>query len=142
MTLISGLVSAVHRHSAHLARALAVRPVDAVALRHLTRRPLTPTELGERLGSGSGSLTGIIDRLAAHGLVARRPHPSDRRSVTLEVTSEGRSRIRDELDGFVGGTLGAAGLLSPDERQVIGVFLVNLTDIAEENVPGLGTLER
>jgi DNA-binding MarR family transcriptional regulator len=129
----------MHRHSAHLARALSVRPVDAVALQHLWRRPLTPTELGERLGSGSGSLTGIIDRLEAHGLVARQPHPSDRRSITIEITPEGWSRTREQIDAFTSRVAHAAVRLSPDDRRVVGTFLRSLTEIAEVHTPGVVT---
>jgi DNA-binding MarR family transcriptional regulator len=125
----------MHRHSAHLARALAIRPIDAVALHHLARRPLTPTELGERLGSGSGSLTGIIDRLEGHGLVMRQPHPSDRRSVILEITPQGWTRTRAHLDGFISGAIRAASGLSPTERCVVGAFLEELTEVAETQVP-------
>jgi DNA-binding MarR family transcriptional regulator len=112
-----------------------MRPTDAVALHHLARGPLTPSELGERLGAGSGSVTAIVDRLEAAGHVARHPHPTDRRSLRLELTSEGSARTREQLDGFITAAIEAASRLSADERTVVGRFLDELSGIVEAEAP-------
>jgi DNA-binding MarR family transcriptional regulator len=139
VTDLSALLAAWQHHSAHLARALDVRPVDAAALHHLARGSLTPTELGERLGVGSGSLTGIVDRMETAGLVARHPNPSDRRSVSILLTQAGAARTREQLDGFIGRATRAAALLPSAERRIVGEFLQELTRIAEEEVPRHGS---
>jgi DNA-binding MarR family transcriptional regulator len=41
----------------------------------------------------SGTMTNRIDRLAAAGLVRRRPDPADRRGVLVSLTDAGRARV-------------------------------------------------
>ncbi|MFK4086587.1 MarR family winged helix-turn-helix transcriptional regulator [Kribbella sp. NPDC020789] len=48
-----------------------------------THGPLTPRQLAEFSGLTSGTVTGVIDRLEAHGFVTRAPDPSDRRKVVV-----------------------------------------------------------
>jgi MarR family transcriptional regulator, organic hydroperoxide resistance regulator len=52
----------------------------------------TGAELGARLGIDSATTTGVADRLAANGLLERRPDPQDRRLQRLFLTPEARSR--------------------------------------------------
>jgi MarR family transcriptional regulator, organic hydroperoxide resistance regulator len=52
----------------------------------------TGAELGGRLGIDSATTTGVADRLAANGLLERRPDPQDRRLQRLFLTPEARSR--------------------------------------------------
>ena len=40
-------------------------------------------------------MTNRLDKMERTGLVARRPDPSDRRGVLLELTKEGRQRLDD-----------------------------------------------
>ncbi|HJZ43754.1 MAG TPA: MarR family transcriptional regulator [Hyphomicrobiaceae bacterium] len=57
----------------------------------LQRRPagMTMTELSRFLMVSNGNVTGIIDRLAAEGMVARRPHEEDRRATFVHLTPKG-----------------------------------------------------
>jgi DNA-binding MarR family transcriptional regulator len=50
-------------------------------------------ELARRTAVSLGTLTGIIDRLVAQGLVTRREDPRDRRVRRLELTPEGSELI-------------------------------------------------
>jgi len=56
--------------------------------------PITPAAIADRVHLSRGTVTGILARLEQHGLVARRPAAADRRSVVLELTAEGRERLR------------------------------------------------
>lgn len=38
-----------------------------------------------------GAMTRMLDRLEQKGLIRRRPHPEDRRTMNLELTGEGRA---------------------------------------------------
>ena len=51
---------------------------------------MTPGELTRELLVTAGNVTGIVDRLEALGLVARRPVPEDRRAVKVRLTPRGR----------------------------------------------------
>jgi MarR family 2-MHQ and catechol resistance regulon transcriptional repressor len=46
-------------------------------------------ELGEKTLITKGTLTGVIDRLEARGLVKRGPREDDRRSTIVQLTPEG-----------------------------------------------------
>jgi MarR family transcriptional regulator, organic hydroperoxide resistance regulator len=69
------------------------------------------------LATGSASTgartTGVADRLAANGLLERRPDPQDRRLQRLFLTLEGRAGQAaldhevDELNGEIESELGA-----------------------------------
>lgn len=54
---------------------------------------LTAGEVGERLITRSPDVTRLIDRLEKRGLVARYPHPDDRRAVRICITEDGREQI-------------------------------------------------
>ena len=55
----------------------------------------TPGDLREQLNLTSPGITKRIDQVERRGLIERRPHPADRRSVTLHLTDEGAS-LADE----------------------------------------------
>ncbi|MFF0270087.1 MarR family winged helix-turn-helix transcriptional regulator [Kribbella sp. NPDC004536] len=59
-----------------------------------TYGPLTPRQLAERTGLTSGTITGVIDRLEAHGFVTREPDPRDRRKVVVTPSLE---KIQEKL---------------------------------------------
>lgn len=49
---------------------------------------LTPGQIAESLCLSTGSVTGVVDRLEAHGLVERTRHPEDRRKVAVRLTAD------------------------------------------------------
>lgn len=64
------------------------------ALFVLGRRPLRVSDLAKALGMSLASASALSDRLVRQGLVARRPDPSDRRSVFLHVSPTGTRTLR------------------------------------------------
>ena len=76
------------------ADALGLARSDCRALIMLTEGPLTPRVLAARLGLTSGSVTALIDRLAARGFVTRAPDPADRRGVMVAATPLAAMRLR------------------------------------------------
>ncbi|HMM47533.1 MAG TPA: MarR family transcriptional regulator [Thiobacillaceae bacterium] len=52
---------------------------------------MTATELGEKTLITKGTLTGIVDRLAARGWVERVAHDSDRRCQIIRLTPAGQA---------------------------------------------------
>jgi DNA-binding MarR family transcriptional regulator len=52
------------------------------------------SELGERLGLDTGTLTPLLKRLEAAGLVERRRPPEDERRVEVRTTAAGRALRR------------------------------------------------
>jgi DNA-binding MarR family transcriptional regulator len=56
---------------------------------------MTPTELAEHEHVRPPSMTRTVAALEAAGLVARSPHPTDRRQVVLAATDAGRELLRE-----------------------------------------------
>ncbi len=55
---------------------------------------LTMGELSTRLMVTSGNVTGLVNAMERDGLVSRRPHPTDRRSTLIRMTTAGRTLFR------------------------------------------------
>jgi DNA-binding MarR family transcriptional regulator len=76
-------------------------------------------QLTEILGVGMATVTGLVDRLSAQGMVTRREDPADRRIRRVELTAEGRGLL-DRLN--TAGELATRRLLEqldePDLRVV------------------------
>ena len=53
-------------------------------------------------------MTNRIDRLAAAGLVRRRPDPQDKRGVLVALTERGQARVDAALDDLLAQRAGAA----------------------------------
>ena len=70
-----------------IADRLGLNPTDHKCLGLLVDagRPVTPGELATMTGLTTGAVTGVVDRLEAHGFVRRTRDPEDRRKVGIEV---------------------------------------------------------
>lgn len=69
---------------------------EALLLLYYSRRGSLPLgKVGDRLQVHRASVTNVIDRLEAQGLVRRLQHESDRRAVLAEITAKGREVARD-----------------------------------------------
>jgi DNA-binding MarR family transcriptional regulator len=69
-----------------------------VLLTLFRRGPLAGHALTAEMGVSLATVTGIVDRLAAQGLVSRREDPTDRRVRLLELTAEGRKLVGTVMD--------------------------------------------
>jgi DNA-binding MarR family transcriptional regulator len=110
---MAAITSLMRAHQIAVSRAEAVvRPFgitfaryETLMLLHFSRRGSLPMSvLGSRLQVHQTSVTNAVDRLEAAGLVARRPHPDDRRSTLVEITPAGRElaeQITAELNARV-----------------------------------------
>ena len=89
---LRSLVVATDEYRRAMASAAGIGLTEAAALGEILHEgPLTPSALVKRLGIASASVTALVDRLDAAGLVRRRPHPVDRRSVVLSLTPDGQA---------------------------------------------------
>ena len=64
------------------------------------RGPLTQRQLSEALGCSPRNVTGLVDALERSGLVARTPHPSDRRAILVTLTERGAAAQREWSAGY------------------------------------------
>ena len=92
---------------------------EALMLLSFTRAGTLPLgKVGERLQVHRTSVTNIIDKLEADGLVRRVPHEADRRTTLAEITDAGRevaARATELLnaDGF-----GLAALAEDEQERL------------------------
>src|SRR5215218_6275424 len=89
-----------------------------VLLTFSSRGSLPLGKMGERLQVHPTSVTSIVDRLEAAGLVARRPHPDDGRAVLAEITTEGRALVEKATADLVGADFGLDALDEPGLRTL------------------------
>lgn len=83
-----------------------------VALHARDDRPVS--DLGERLQLESNTLTPLLKRLEAAGLIERRRDSRDERVVRLSLTDAGRDIAGKALDCVPGEVLEATGLTSAE----------------------------
>lgn len=63
---------------------------DVLSMLHVCDYPPVPSELADWLGLTGAGTTGRLNGLERRGLVERLPHPTDGRSVTVHLTTDGR----------------------------------------------------
>jgi DNA-binding MarR family transcriptional regulator len=81
-----------------------------VLLTFSSRGSLPLGKMGERLQVHPTSVTSIVDRLEAAGLVVRRRHPEDGRAVLAEITPRGRDLVEEATAVLVGADFGLGAL--------------------------------
>jgi MarR family transcriptional regulator, organic hydroperoxide resistance regulator len=90
-------------------------------------RPLPMSRLARALACDASNVTGLVDRLEALGLVARRPSPDDRRVKVLDLTAAG-ARLRDQLLQRMTAHPQPLSRLSVQERKALVRILERLLD--------------
>lgn len=74
-----------------------VKPAYLCVLMNLWQTDgLKVIELGKKAGLEPSSMTGLLDRMARDGLVARMTDPKDRRVLRINLTKTGR-QVRDPV---------------------------------------------
>jgi len=112
------------RLSAAVCETAGLAPRELQALEELEEDgPMTQRELADRLRLSSGGMTLLVDRLERAGLVTRRPHPSDRRAVRLQLGEGAAAAGGAPLERYHAAITAAAKRLSPDEREAAAAFL-------------------
>lgn len=87
---------------------------------------LDATRLAALVAYDRPTLTGVIDRLEAKGLVMRESHPKDRRTRLLHLTAEGRKVLADADRAAHQSRDDLLGPLSPQERRQFMLLLEKL----------------
>ncbi len=99
--IVEGILSRIHRIDRLIDKSAVVN-LDRVGVTHEEFKVLLELQRGERshgalcreLMSSTGAMTNRLDKLERAELVRRRPDPSDRRGVLLELTEAGRAAAR------------------------------------------------
>jgi DNA-binding MarR family transcriptional regulator len=96
----------------------------------------TVGELGRRLRLDSGTLTPLLKRLEAAGLVDRERDQTDERRVVISATAAG-DRLQDDLAHVPGALVERMGLAADDlftMRRILDRLLVALDETNDEQV--------
>ena len=90
-------------------------------------RPARPVEIRDELHLPAQTMTGTLDSLQQGGLIRRIPHPSDRRSILIELTASGAALV-DKL---------CPPLIALEERLMSGVSPARIDTLLQT----LGTVQ-
>jgi DNA-binding MarR family transcriptional regulator len=105
---------------------------EALMLLSFTRSGALPLgKVGERLQVHRTSVTNIIDKLEADGLVRRVPHAADRRATLAEITPAGR-RLADEATEVLNAASFGLDALTEAEQEAVTELLRGLRLDAED----------
>ncbi len=130
---VRALIVATDEYRRVMAGVTGTGVLESAAIGELRARgPLPPSALAERLGIASASVTAMLDRLTLAGLLVRRPHPTDRRSLLVELTPHGHATIGAAFDVFRDDVLRAVGDLPPAEVRRLGSVLESLAAALRE----------
>jgi MarR family transcriptional regulator, 2-MHQ and catechol-resistance regulon repressor len=100
---------------------------DFVALEALLHKgPLTITEIQEKVGLASGSMTAAVDRLEKKGFLQRKPASNDRRAKLLELTPKGRLTVKRAFDHHAVALESAMKVLNDAEKRQLHGLLKKL----------------
>ncbi|MCX6463118.1 MAG: MarR family transcriptional regulator [Pseudonocardiales bacterium] len=111
--LLSAVDGALRPHGLTFAR------YEALVLLTFARTGRLPMRvMGERLQLHPTSVTNIVDRLQADGLVRRTPHPTDRRATLVEITEAGTALLERATASVTAIDFGLEGLTPEQETHL------------------------
>ena len=94
------------------------------------------SRLSTEIALTQAGITGVVDKLEAHGFVERVRSNEDRRVVTISITSKGQEILRKAQrvhKEFVERSLGS---LDPEELRELSLILRKLADVTDELIAG------
>ncbi|GAA2555784.1 MarR family winged helix-turn-helix transcriptional regulator [Pseudonocardia hydrocarbonoxydans] len=115
--LLSAVDGALRPHGLTFAR------YEALVLLTFARSGRLPMRvMGERLQLHPTSVTNIVDRLQADGLVRRVPHPTDRRATLVEITDSGAELRARATESVTAVDFGLGGLDDEQRAQLTALL--------------------
>jgi DNA-binding MarR family transcriptional regulator len=116
-----------------------LRPVDFSVLTLIAHNPgITSRQICAALDILPPNLVGMVKVLHKRKLIARRPHPSDRRALGLHLTPSGERLYRDAQAMASALEAEATSALSPEEVQTLIVLLRKVYRPGAPGTPGNG----
>lgn len=79
--------------------------------------PAMMRTLADELELSPRNMTALVDNLETEGLVARRPHPTDRRATMIELTTDGNRAAEAVLSPAMDAMSCLFTDLTPEEQQ-------------------------
>jgi DNA-binding MarR family transcriptional regulator len=128
---MAAVTSIVRAQQIYLSRIDAVlRPLGLTFARYevlmllmFSRRGSLPlNKVGSRLQVHPTSVTNAVDRLEAHGLLVRVPHPTDRRTTLAEILPAGRDLALRATEAVNAGVFDDPQLDGPEIARLLAVL--------------------
>jgi DNA-binding MarR family transcriptional regulator len=101
---------------------------QATVLIRSAQQDTTPHRLAAPLGTDTAGMTRLLDRLEAKGLLRRESHPTDRRSIVIQLTAEGQALVPRLTPVFDSVTRRLLAGLSPGETDQLQTALQRVLD--------------
>ena len=126
------IMRAMDVYSRQLATSHGLTGPQMLCLREITTGgSLTTGTLARAMALSPATLTGILDRLEARGLVSRERRPEDKRRVLVSLTAHGR-QMAQELPSPLQERFGSRmAKLSTDEQTAIRIALGSVARMME-----------
>ena len=102
--------------------------------------PFTVGELAERVLMKQPTLTKLVDRMEADGLVRRREVPGDRRKVRVAITARGRALLEPLLAAARRHEREILAIVAPQEAELLKRTLARLIAVLAP-APSAGEME-
>jgi DNA-binding MarR family transcriptional regulator len=122
------------RHRAAMSRRLGLSDSEMLAVAYLAQHGrLSPSALAQLLDLSSGGITALVQRLESAGHLVRSGHPTDRRSILVELSPELVARAEREFAPLVDDLDRASRELTEQEREVVSRFLDRAAVLSEDH---------
>ncbi|HWI09492.1 MAG TPA: MarR family transcriptional regulator [Solirubrobacteraceae bacterium] len=147
MALVPRVMRLAHLYDTEMARvsrAFGLKPgwLDVLSALRRVAAPhrMSATELARWVLLSSGGMTNRLDRMGEAGLVRRRPDPSDRRGVLVELTPHGRKVIDAAMDAHLAlyEELVSSALTKAEQRTFVELMRKQTLAFEEGRVGGAG----
>lgn len=115
--LLGDFDAIVGRHGLTFAR------YETLVLLAFSREGRLPmSKIGQRLMVHPTSVTNIVQRLAAHGLVERSPNPADGRGMLAKITPRGREVMEAATKDLVAAGFSLGALSQAEHEQLFALL--------------------
>lgn len=128
-TTIGDLIASAQRQIRRAVREAnpAIPPHAQRALRTISREPIRPARLAERLNITPRAVTSVLDSLSVEGLISMSDDPTDRRAKIAEATPAGQKALA-EADRTKSAVMSEmVSKLTPNEARELTRLLDKLT---------------
>lgn len=101
------------------AHGISIAEFDALSAVAWGEGDITPKRVAEVTNLSTGAMTAMLDRLAAAGLLQRNPHPTDRRSLVIDLTPAGEELVGEIYRSYVHAFDSVAVGRTPSEMRAL-----------------------
>ncbi|WP_328321523.1 MarR family transcriptional regulator [Kribbella sp. NBC_00382] len=132
--LVGSLVQLMHVLQdlyAETSRPLGLTPQQAHLLCVLLAGPQGMTDLSRIMSIERSSLTSMVDRLERRSLLARNPHPTDRRASQIALTPDGHTLAAQAHTAFTDRVEALTAGLPPSTRETLTKAVTHITTEAD-----------